>query len=127
MRGGIFENNYNIEKEDFVRHLFKANKDVFNKNAQLTEELPVVFDLSQLNALKDKPKIRGFQTALSGISAAHVQQAARRSELCLWNKFSINTHSEIDGSKVLDYQETGAIFSKTGKHWRLRIPNLRME
>ena len=103
MRGGIFENNYNIEKEDFVRHLFKANKDVFNKNAQLIEELPAVFDLSQLNALKDKTEDADFKRLC--MEYLPLMFSRRHGDPSRpWNKFSINTHSEIDGSKVLDYQ-----------------------
>ena len=103
MRGGIFENNYNIEKEDFVRHLFKANKDVFAANAHLTEELPAVFDLSQLNALKDKTEDADFKRlCLEYLPLMFSRRHGDPSRP--WNKFSINTHSEIDGSKVLDYQ-----------------------
>ena len=31
MRGGIFDDNYQIEKEDFTNYISKANKKVFQK------------------------------------------------------------------------------------------------
>ncbi len=35
MRGGIFDNNYQIEKADFVKYISKANKKVFKKKEDL--------------------------------------------------------------------------------------------
>ena len=103
MRGGIFENNYNIEKEDFVKYLFRANKDVFTANTQLIDQLPDIFNLSQLNNLKDKTNDADFKRLC--MEYLPLMFSRRHGDPSRpWNKFSINTHSEIDGSKVLDYQ-----------------------
>ena len=48
MRGGIFDDNYNIEKSDFSQYLLKANKEVFNDKLNVLKSLPDVFSLNQL-------------------------------------------------------------------------------
>ncbi|MGB1448845.1 MAG: hypothetical protein ACPG8F_03310 [Flavobacteriaceae bacterium] len=103
MRGGIFDDNYTIEKSDFLPYLQKANKRVYKKHE------------STLNALEDSFTIQAL------IALASKEENADFSRLCFeylplkfsrrhgdpsrpWNKFSINTKDEIDGSKILDYQ-----------------------
>ncbi len=103
MRGGIFDDNYTIEKSDFLPYLEKANKQVFQAKAKT------------LNALEEKCTIDHL------IDLANRDDNADFSRLCYeylplkfsrrhgdpsrpWNKFSINTKNEIDGAKVLDYQ-----------------------
>ena len=48
MRGGIFDDNYNIEKTDFIKYIAKANKKVFKKKELLLKELPDLFSLKYL-------------------------------------------------------------------------------
>ena len=103
MRGGIFDDNYTIEKNDFLPYIQKANKKVYQSKEQLLNKLEDRFDLAEL------------------IEFAAADNDADFSRLCFeylplkfsrrhgdpsrpWNKFSINTKNEIDGSKVLDYQ-----------------------
>ncbi len=103
MRGGIFDDNYQIEKWDFVGYLAKANKEVYAAHADFLEQLPSVFSVQEL------------RQKLAAISDSHLQR------ICLeylplkfsrrhgdpsrpWNRFSINTRNENDGSKILDYQ-----------------------
>ncbi len=103
MRGGIFDNNYQIEKPDFINYLKKANKVVYQNLEKNINLLPELFSLQFLKEF------------------ATTQNDADLERLCLeylplkfsrrhgdpsrpWNKFSINTQSEIDGSKILDYQ-----------------------
>lgn len=103
MRGGVIDHNYVLEKEDFIPYLEKANKAVFKKNIDKVALLTPQFNLEDLRSL----------------AAANVDPDFRR--LCLeylplkfsrrhgdpsrpWNKFSINTQSEKDGSKILDYE-----------------------
>ncbi len=103
MRGGIFDQNYQIEKWDFTNYLSKANKAVFEKGKTTIEGLPEAFSLSTLKDL------------------AHQSEDAHFTRLCLeymplkfsrrhgdpsrpWNRFSINTRNETDGSKILDYE-----------------------
>ena len=107
MRGGIFDNNYFIEKNDFINYIGKANKYVFKSKEALLSSLPENFTLQHLKQ----------------ISAGHSEHSSDKDfrRLCIeylplkfsrrhgdpsrpWNKFSINTRSEIDGSKILDYE-----------------------
>ncbi|REJ61714.1 MAG: hypothetical protein DWQ21_09235, partial [Bacteroidetes bacterium] len=53
MRGGIFDDNYNIEKSDFDKYMAKANKEVYARTADLIDGLEDVFDLQTLKALAE--------------------------------------------------------------------------
>jgi hypothetical protein len=103
MRGGIFDNNYQIEKNDFTTYLSKANKLVFENNKSFLNELPSIFDYSDLQQriekLDDADLIR-LSTEYLPLKFSRRHGDPSRP----WNKFSINTRSEIDGSKILDYE-----------------------
>ena len=103
MRGGIFDNNYQIEKNDFVNYISKANKSVFENQTSFFKNLPEVFEYSQLEQLvsenSDADLIRLCTEYLPLKFSRRHGDPSRP-----WNKFSINTRSEIDGSKILDYQ-----------------------
>lgn len=103
MRGGTFDNNYQIEKQDFTKYIQNANKDVFSRNKSFFESLPVEFSRFDVEEL------------LSGVEDSDLQRltdeylplkfSRRHGDPSRpWNKFSINTHSEVDGSKILDYE-----------------------
>lgn len=103
MRGGIFDNNYQIEKWDVLKYLESANKDVFSVHKAEIESLTEVFDLSELNEIVAKAEDPSFTRLLSEylplkFSRRHGDPSRP------WNKFSINTRNEDDGSKILDYQ-----------------------
>ena len=103
MRGGIFDANYTIEKQDFSNYLSKANKAVFkaqkDKIAKLTDEF-TVDDLKDIAWKSDDKNFARlcFEYLPLKFSRRHGDPSRP------WNKFSINTRSEIDGSKILDYQ-----------------------
>ncbi|MBT8223636.1 MAG: hypothetical protein KJN96_10775, partial [Eudoraea sp.] len=61
MRGGIFDDNYQIEKWDFKKYLSKANKEVYQQFEKAVEALPEVFSLSQLRELSDGHADRDFK------------------------------------------------------------------
>ncbi|MBK8348350.1 MAG: hypothetical protein IPL08_12270 [Saprospiraceae bacterium] len=103
MRGGIFDDNYHIEKSDFLQYLDSASKAVKERNSQYLGMLADKFSQAEL---------------MDNISSTHDVDFLR---LCTeylplkfsrrhgdpsrpWNRFSINTQSETDGSKILDYQ-----------------------
>ncbi len=44
MRGGIFDNNYTIEKNDFVNYIAKANKNLYSTENKFLNDLPKTFD-----------------------------------------------------------------------------------
>tara|TARA_Y100001935_G_scaffold238369_1_gene224702 strand:- start:32779 stop:36195 length:3417 start_codon:yes stop_codon:yes gene_type:complete len=103
MRGGIFDHHYDIEKGDFSAYLKKANKAVFEAHQSLLESLPEVFDrhelTTRLNETKDKDFIRLAKEYLPLKFSRRHGDPSRP-----WNRFSINTRSEVDGSKILDYE-----------------------
>ena len=103
MRGGIFDENYQIEKEDFVNYIHKANHKVHVKKQALLDKLPTVFNLSELKKLADKDEDKNFVRLC--YEYLPIKFSRRHGDPSRpWNKFSINTQNEIDGSKVLDYQ-----------------------
>ncbi|OYU83527.1 MAG: hypothetical protein CFE24_11010 [Flavobacterium sp. BFFFF2] len=103
MRGGIFDLNYQIEKKDFTAYMIRANKKVGEKHAAFLNQLPEVFNyadlLTQLNDQDDPDLIRLCTEYLPLKFSRRHGDPSRP-----WNKFSINTRSEIDGSKILDYE-----------------------
>ncbi len=103
MRGGIFDNNYQIEKNDFIAYLTHANNEVVTKNVAFIENLKDGFSVSELTHLlsnqEDADLIRLCTEYLPLKFSRRHGDPSRP-----WNKFSINTRSEIDGSKILDYE-----------------------
>ena len=103
MRGGIFDDNYQIEKTDFVRYIEVANKKVFKKKEELLKDLPELFTLSQLKSLAEQDEDRNFKRL--AFEYMPLKFSRRHGDPSRpWNRFSINTTSEIDGSKILDYE-----------------------
>ncbi|MEC9195840.1 MAG: hypothetical protein VYD13_04535 [Bacteroidota bacterium] len=103
MRGGIFDYNYTINKDDFSKYLFGANKELHQKKIDLLGQLEEEFDLTVLQSIinqeTDKDFIRLAKEYLPLKFSRRHGDPSRP-----WNKFSINTKSEIDGSKNLDYE-----------------------
>ncbi len=127
MRGGIFDDNYQIEKHDFETYLQKASKQAFESAQDALKSLPATFSLFELKNIVQPPslppsKLEGGEKPLSnvppsgvrGLGLDFVRLATEYLPLKFsrrhgdpsrpWNQFSINTNSEIDGSKILDYQ-----------------------
>ncbi len=103
MRGGIFDFNYNIEKWDFSIYLSKANHSLFEKASSIIDGLPDVFSLTMLKDLAKKSDDPDFKRLC--LEYMPLKFSRRHGDPSRpWNKFSINTRSEIDGSKILDYQ-----------------------
>lgn len=102
MRGGIFDNNYQIEKSDFYQYINKANTTVFKNSQAQLKALPELFTLSELHTLaaKGSPDFRRLCLEYMPLKFSRRHGDPSRP----WNKFSINTRSELDGSKILDYQ-----------------------
>jgi hypothetical protein len=103
MRGGIFDNNYQIEKNDFVKYIANANKKVFKKKEEILEQLPELFALNFLKELAEKDVDKNFKRLC--FEYMPLKFSRRHGDPSRpWNKFSINTRSEVDGSKILDYE-----------------------
>jgi hypothetical protein len=103
MRGGIFDNGYQIEKWDFRAYLTNANRKLGKAQQTLLAQLPEQFSVQQLqvalSAVED-PDLLRLATEYLPLKFSRRHGDPSRP----WNRFSINTRSEIDGSKILDYE-----------------------
>ncbi|WBX96059.1 hypothetical protein [Chryseobacterium gambrini] len=103
MRGGIFDDNYTIEKWDFSKYLEKANQNIFNHSKEILNNLPEKISLFELNeSLKNTEDTDFIRLAKEYLPLKFSRRHGDPSRP--WNKFSINTRSEVDGSKILDYE-----------------------
>jgi len=103
MRGGIFDDGYSIEKQDFIKYISKANKSFFSKNEKELQNFPEIFSLNYLKSLADKNADNNFKRLC--FEYLPLKFSRRHGDPSRpWNRFSINTRSEIDGSKILDYE-----------------------
>jgi hypothetical protein len=103
MRGGIFDNGYKIEKWDFCSYLKKANQQVFKSVALAIDQLPETFSVTDIKKIAASLNHIDFTRLVTEylplkFSRRHGDPSRP------WNQFSINTRSELDGSKILDYQ-----------------------
>ncbi|MGF1556225.1 hypothetical protein [Paucihalobacter sp.] len=103
MRGGIFDFNYQIEKWDFSNYLSKANKKVFAKAQNVLKNLPEHFNVNHLRDIASVSDDKNFRRLC--LEYMPLKFSRRHGDPSRpWNRFSINTRSEIDGSKILDYE-----------------------
>lgn len=103
MRGGIFDHHYQIEKEDLSQYLAKANNTLLKDAQSLLAKLPEVFPLSKLRSTAQSAgNTHLLRLCLEYMPLKFSRRHGDPSRP--WNKFSINTRSEVDGSKVLDYE-----------------------
>ncbi len=102
MRGGIFDNNYQIEKSDFVKYIKGANSELHVQKKVFLEQLPEQFSLDYLRQLSDQDQGTNFKRL--AFEYMPLKFSRRHGDPSRpWNKFSINIKAE-DGTKVLDYQ-----------------------
>jgi hypothetical protein len=103
MRGGIFDDNYQIEKVDFVKYIAKANKKVAKTKEDILNHLPEIFNVDFIKNLADQDENKNFKRLC--YEYLPLKFSRRHGDPSRpWNKFSINTRSEVDGSKILDYE-----------------------
>jgi hypothetical protein len=103
MRGGIFDNNYQIEKWDFKNYLAKANKKVARTTEDIIAALPEEFSLEDIRKIAYESSDKNFRRLC--LEYMPLKFSRRHGDPSRpWNKFSINTRSEVDGSKILDYE-----------------------
>ncbi|AXJ00728.1 hypothetical protein CYPRO_1472 [Cyclonatronum proteinivorum] len=103
MRGGTFDHNYQIERGDLSRYLQNASKAVFRKHEDKLAALPEVFEKEKVDTLiaeSSDPDLNRLLCEYLPLKFSRRHGDPSRP----WNYFSINTHSELDGSKILDYQ-----------------------
>jgi len=103
MRGGIFDDGYNIEKGDFIKYLAKANKNVYADKADIIKTLPEIFTQNHIKNIAESDTNNDFKRLC--FEYLPLKFSRRHGDPSRpWNRFSINTRSEIDGSKILDYE-----------------------
>jgi hypothetical protein len=103
MRGGIFDDNYRIEKWDFKNYLYNANKKVARKTEGIVDELSEIFTLSKLQEVAYQSDDKNFRRLC--LEYMPLKFSRRHGDPSRpWNQFSINTRSEVDDSKILDYE-----------------------
>lgn len=103
MRGGIFDENYQIERWDFVNYLKGANQSLADKFENQLNELAETLTYSALTTFAkntDDPDL--IRLAIEYLPLKFSRRHGDPSRP--WNRFSINTRSEVDGSKILDYE-----------------------
>lgn len=103
MRGGIFDENYTIERADFMAYIDRANHKVFFKKEDTMGSWPETFDLFFLQEQAKQDDDLNFKRLCAEylplkFSRRHGDPSRP------WNRFSINLRNEDDGSKILDYQ-----------------------
>ena len=106
MRGGIFDDNYQIEKGDFSKYIETANKEVYKKQENLLTQLPETFSLAYLRAMIDGLENQNDDKNFNRLCFEYLPLKFSRRHgdpSRPWNQFAINTRNE-DGSKILDYQ-----------------------
>ena len=103
MRGGIFDDNYQIRKDDFLNYLANANKEVYSANCDFFENLQDVFSNSFLKStlaeIGDNDLVR-LSTEYLPLKFSRRHGDPSRP----WNYFTINIQNETDGSEILDYE-----------------------
>ena len=103
MRGGIFDDGYAIEKADFSKYIAHANKKVFKKKEVVLATLPERFSLEFIKNRANQDEDKNFKRLC--YEYLPLKFSRRHGDPSRpWNRFSINTQSEVDGSKVLDYE-----------------------
>ncbi|MCE7921597.1 MAG: hypothetical protein DYG98_00915 [Haliscomenobacteraceae bacterium CHB4] len=103
MRGGIFDENYQIERRDFLLYLEKANPLVSAGHRETLRQVPEKFSLQTLkNLLQHSVDPDFIRLATEYLPLKFSRRHGDPSRP--WNRFSINTRSEADGSRVLDYE-----------------------
>lgn len=102
MRGGVFDDNYRIEKSDFIAYLHKANQSLALSLTALPDAWPDSLDLFSLTTSArqngDPDFIRLATEYLPLYFSRRHGDPSRP-----WNRFSVNTQKE-DGTKNLDYE-----------------------
>jgi hypothetical protein len=102
MRGGIFDNNYEIHKKDFIKFIRNSNKLVYQNNQNFLSDLPEEINYNDLinKSQKSKDKVLEklcYEYLPLTFSRRHGDPSRP------WNYFSIQVKDE-KGNKILNYQ-----------------------
>ena len=122
MRGGIFDENYTIEKADFMAYIDQANHKVYFKKSPAMAAWPDQFDLFFLQEQAQADDDLNFKRLCAEylplkFSRRHGDPSRP------WNRFSINLRNEDDAPKSSTTKVTGGTSSKIGKRWCIHTPS----
>lgn len=102
MRGGVFENNYQLDKQDVIKTLRHTNRLIVDKHADLLADLPDTFEHSELMALvkasQDNQLVRLAYEYLPLTFGRRHGDPSRP-----WNHYEIKLKDE-HGDRLLSYQ-----------------------
>lgn len=103
MRGGIFDDNYIVSKNDFLPYIKKANAAIHNLHQEWLETLPAQCSMAEL---KEAAYTSGDANLIRlAIQYLPLKFSRRHGDPSRpWNRFTINLKNETDGSKILDYE-----------------------
>lgn len=103
MRGGIFDDNYQIPAADFVHYIQNANKRVYQQNQNLLALLVGSFSLQELRKITAQSTDSDFKRLC--FEYLPLKFSRRHGDPSRpWNKFSINVSNKLDSSRVLNYE-----------------------
>ncbi|MDP5168853.1 MAG: hypothetical protein NWR72_01300 [Bacteroidia bacterium] len=102
MRGGIFEEQYQVQAEDFRKFLLQANRPLASKYAALLQDLPAEASyqdlMAKLSTVGDMDLLRlGYEYLPLTFSRRHGDPSRP------WNRFSIELKNE-DGGKNRNFE-----------------------
>jgi len=100
MRGGIFEQEYNITKADFIKHLIESNPFVYAKHTQMLSLMKEMISLQELI------QVCSFDDDLARLALEYLPLSFSRRHgdpSRPWNFFDIRVKKE-DGTPYLNYQ-----------------------
>ena len=103
MRGGIFDDGYNIDKRDFEKYIQNGNKDVHQKHQQLIQSMNAISEYDSLINVAGETEDEDFIRLT--IEYLPLKFSRRHGDPSRpWNRFSINLRDENTGDKILDYE-----------------------
>ena len=102
MRGGVFTDQYNIDKKEFVDFVSVHNSSILEDSSSFFEELPEKLNVMELHALAEKSgsadlMLLSYASLPLSFSRRHGDPSRP------WNRFEINIKKQ-DGSLKLGYE-----------------------
>ncbi|ADH98832.1 hypothetical protein [Salisediminibacterium selenitireducens] len=102
MRGGIYANGYEIDRDDFMSFTESWNRDMYDKHLSFMKQLPETIHYNELLALVAKLDCKDFERlAFEYLPLTFSRRHGDPSRP--WNKFNIEITKE-DGTKALKFE-----------------------
>jgi hypothetical protein len=102
LRGGIFDDQYQVSTSHFASHLQRFNRDIYTRYQSLLGSLPAQLDCTELNSViqqQDDPQLQrlGYEYLPITFGRRHGDPSRP------WNEFAIKLRDE-QGERLLSYQ-----------------------